>query len=52
MKDEKISQHTEDCECDRPEVRDSFKDGKCSEEQIIQCHGKEFLEKLKKEGSL
>ncbi len=43
--------HTEDCECDKPEIRDSFKD-KCSEKQIIDCHGQEFLEKLKEEGKI
>ena len=42
--------HDENCDCDQPDIRDSFKDGKCSEEQIIKCHGHEFMEKLKKEG--
>ncbi|MFW9991736.1 MAG: hypothetical protein ACFFD4_06725 [Candidatus Odinarchaeota archaeon] len=43
--------HGDDCDCDKPEVKKSFK-GKCSEEQIIKCHGKETLEQLKKEGRI
>lgn len=42
--------HNEDCECDKPEIRDSFKEG-CSKEQIIKCHGEEFWNSLKKEGN-
>jgi len=42
--------HSQNCDCDHPELRDSFKDGKCSEKQIIECHGHEALDKLKKEG--
>ncbi len=42
--------HADDCECDKPEIRDGFEDGQCSEDQIIKCHGQEFFEKLKKEG--
>lgn len=42
--------HADDCGCDKHEVRDSFEDGKCSEEQIHKCHGSDFLERLKKEG--
>lgn len=45
MKKEKKSKHLEECECDKPEIRDSFKEG-CSREQIVKCHGKEYLEKL------
>ena len=52
MSNKDISKHEKDCECDKPEVRDSFKDCACSEEQIIQCHGREFLDKMKKEGKL
>jgi len=47
----KSKENTENYECDHPEIRDSFKDGKCSEEQIIKCHGHEFMEKMKKEGT-
>ena len=36
-----------DRECDKPEIRDSFKTGCCSEEQIIKCHGEECLNRLK-----
>jgi hypothetical protein len=39
-----------DCNCDHPELRNAFKNGKCSEGQIIKCHGLEMLDKLKKEG--
>ena len=42
--------HKEECECDKPEIRDSFKSGNCSKEQIINCHGKDMLKKLEKEG--
>ncbi len=44
--------HAEDCECDKPEIRDGFEDGLCSKDQIIKCHGEEFFEKLKKEGKI
>lgn len=37
--------HLEECECDKPEIRATFKEG-CSKEQIIKCHGTEFYEKL------
>lgn len=50
MVDKKEKSHAEVCECDKPEIRDSFKEGFCSQEQTIKCHGQEFLEKLKKEG--
>lgn len=43
--------HDKDCECDKPEIRDSFDSG-CSEEQIRKCHGHEMVEKLKAEGKL
>jgi hypothetical protein len=39
--------HAEECECDQPEVRASFQDGDCSEEQILKCHGKKFLDRMK-----
>ena len=42
--------HKEECECDKPEIRDSFKSQNCSKEQIINCHGKDMLKKLEKEG--
>ena len=41
MRKKKESSH--DHECDKPEIRNSFKGGKCSEEQIIKCHGKSSL---------
>jgi len=47
-----VEKHAEECECDKPEIRDSFKKGNCSEEQIIKCHGREMLDKLKKEGKI
>ena len=43
-----VDKHVDECECDKPEIRDSFK-GDCSEEQIVECHGRAILEKLKKE---
>lgn len=49
--EEMVDKHVEECECDKPEIRDSFK-GDCSEEQIVECHGREMLEKLKKEGEI
>jgi hypothetical protein len=49
MKDHK-EKFLHNCNCDHPEIRDSFMDGKCSEKQIIECHGHEILDKLKKEG--
>lgn len=50
MKKEKSKVPIHDCNCDHPEIHDSFKDGKCSEKQIIECHGHEMLNKLKREG--
>ena len=49
MKKEKKGSFHE-CDCNHPEIHDSFKDGKCSDEQIIICHGHDLLDKLKKEG--
>ena len=46
-----VEKHAEECECDKPEIRDSFKEN-CSEEQIKECHGREMLDKLKKEGKI
>lgn len=46
MKEEKKVGHEEECECDKPEIRDSFKGG-CSKAQIIKCHGKSYFDKLK-----
>ncbi|MFX0103612.1 MAG: hypothetical protein ACFFCS_28880 [Candidatus Hodarchaeota archaeon] len=43
--------HPEECDCDKPEIRDSSK-GCCSEKQVLECHGSEMVEKLKKEGKL
>ncbi|MFX1253805.1 MAG: hypothetical protein ACFFCZ_19500 [Promethearchaeota archaeon] len=51
MSKETKSTHAEDCECDKPEIRDSHK-GNCTKEQIIKCHGQEMLEKLKQEGKI
>lgn len=50
MKKETKKAHIHDCECDHPEIRDTFEDGKCSEKQIIECHGHEMLNNLKKTG--
>jgi hypothetical protein len=32
-----------ECECFKPDIRTSFKNGKYSEEQIIECHGLQSL---------
>ncbi|TXT63311.1 MAG: hypothetical protein BAJALOKI3v1_390004 [Promethearchaeota archaeon] len=45
MSKEKRIEHLEECECDKPEIRATFKQG-CSKEQIIKCHGKKYLESL------
>jgi hypothetical protein len=36
-----------ECECSRPDIRNYIKNGQCSEEQIIECHGKAFMRSLK-----
>ena len=51
MPDKPGEKHAEDCDCDKPEIKESFK-GKCSEEQIIKCHGHQPLDKLKAEGKI
>jgi len=45
MNEKKTLKHSEECECDKPEIRATFKEG-CSKEQIIKCHGAKFYEKL------
>ena len=39
-----------ECDCFKPEVRNSFIDGCCSDDQIIKCHGSEYLNHLKRKG--
>ena len=34
--------------CDKPEIKAKFH-GHCSDEQIIKCHGKKFLDEHKQE---
>ncbi len=48
MKEEKI-EFIHECECVKPEIRDSYKDAKCTEKQIIECHGLDYLKSIKKE---
>ena len=48
MSEKKTPKHVEECECDKPEIRESFKEG-CSKEQIIKCHGAKFYENLEHE---
>ena len=36
-----------ECDCNKPEIRNSFMNGCCSDDQIIECHGKEYLHNLK-----
>jgi hypothetical protein len=47
-------ENIEDCECDLPEIRAKFVDGKCSCDQIWKCHGHdhELIKKLKAEGRI
>ena len=53
MPKKKILKHGKDeCECDKPEIRDSFKDGHCSREQVLKCHGAEMLKKWEQEGKI
>ncbi len=47
MRMRKKKNNLHDCECDKPEIRDSFESGNCSEEQIRECHGQDFLKSLK-----
>jgi len=44
MSEKTTPNHLEECECDKPEIRATFKEG-CSKEQIIKCHGKDYYEK-------
>jgi len=46
MKMRKKKNVSHECECDKPEIRDSFKNGSCSDEQIRQCHGRDFLKSI------
>ena len=43
----KIKEENE-CECDKPEVRDKFPKGHCSLNQIIKCHGDQPIDELLK----
>ena len=36
-----------DCYCDKSQVRNSFINCCCSDDQIIKCHGKEYLDHLR-----
>ena len=39
------------CDCNTPELRNSFKGGCCSDAQIVKCHGHDYLNRIKlKEG--
>ena len=38
------------CACNKPEVRDSFMNGCCSDDQIIKCYGKIFTQFKAKRG--
>ena len=39
---------TEDCDCDKPDVKDGFPQGCCSLNQIIKCHGDQPIDELLK----
>ena len=36
------------CECDKPEIKDSFPRGCCSLNQIIKCHGDQPFDEILK----
>jgi len=42
----------DECECDQPEIRDAFEDGRCSRKQVLKCHGAEMLRKWESEGKI
>ena len=44
----KIKEKFHNCACDKPNVRNSFINSCCSDNQIIKCHGKEYLPHFKK----
>lgn len=52
MRDKTKLNHEKECECDQPEIRDSFEGGHCSRDQIVKCHGVKTLKKLEKEGKI
>jgi hypothetical protein len=37
-----------DCNCDKPEVKEKFPGGNCSLNQIIKCHGDQPIDELLK----
>ncbi|MHA1449457.1 MAG: hypothetical protein ACTSP4_08565 [Candidatus Hodarchaeales archaeon] len=43
---------SENKKCNKPEIRDSFKDSKCSKEQIVECHGQEKLDQMIRDGEI
>jgi len=43
---------SEEKNCDKPDIRDSFKGKKCSEEQVIKCHGQIKLDEMKQKGEI
>jgi len=38
------------CDCTKPELRNSFKEGRCSDAQIAKYHGMDYLNRLKLKG--
>lgn len=53
MCEEKESKHGKDeCECKHPEIQEASKDGRCSRDQIIKCHGVNKLRQWEKEGKV
>ena len=40
--------HSEKCECDKPEIKDQFQRRCCSLNQIIKCHGDQPVDELLK----
>ncbi|MBY8982949.1 MAG: hypothetical protein KGD57_08375 [Candidatus Lokiarchaeota archaeon] len=39
---------TEECECNKPKIKNTFTDGCCSLNQIIKCHGDQPINELLK----
>ena len=47
---EKLAKNNVEDDCDKPEIKITFKDGKCSRDQVLKCHGKERVIELEQEG--
>ena len=36
----------EECNCDKPEIKEKFPNGHCSLNQIIKCHGDQPIDEI------